>query len=269
MKMLIRDDDRNVQIEALVQGEGPDVVLIASALRGAEDFAQVQSALTAAGYRSLALNMRGAGRSAGPDEGLTLSDVADDVALVIVRECAGPAHVVGHALGNIIARATASYRPEVVKSVVVMPGGGQSLDRHPTPPHVLHHFARCHDRSLSDAERLESLQIAFFAPGNDARSWLDGWWPAARPVSRAAQMADPEDWWRAGEAPMLIIHPLDDAFAPRAASLETARALGERAVYVEAPNCGHAILPEAPDLIADHLVRFFRAQDAPPNSPGH
>jgi len=259
--MLVHDDRRDVRIEALVEGEGPDVVMIASALRGAADFARVQARLTQAGFRSLAINMRGAGQSTGPMEGLVLADLADDVAMVIESECGGKAHVVGHALGNVIARATASYRPDVVRSVAVMPGGGQSLDRYPTPPEVLRNFARCHDTSLTDKERIESLKVAFFAPGNDPSSWLDGWWPRARLVSTAVKTADPEDWWRAGEAPILIIHPLEDAFGPPETSRETARALGVRATYVEAPNCGHAILPEEPDLIADHLIRFFRAQE--------
>tara|TARA_A100001391_G_scaffold1033_9_gene1543 strand:- start:13702 stop:14490 length:789 start_codon:yes stop_codon:yes gene_type:complete len=261
MELLVRDESRGVEIQALVEGAGPDVVLIASALRGAEDFAGVQAALTAGGFRSLAINMRGAGKSTGPGEGLTLRDVADDVALVIERECGGRAHVVGHALGNIVARATASYRPDVVRTVTAMPGGGHNLAKYATPPEVLRHFSRCHDLSLPKAERIESLQVAFFAPVSDPSCWLDGWWPSARAVSQAAQQAAPEEWWRAGDVPILIVHPRDDAFSPRSASRETAEALGERATFVELPDCGHALLPEAPGPVAENLIRFFRAQE--------
>ena len=161
-----------MRLEVLAEGEGEPVVLVPSAMRGAADFAQLQRALTAAGYRSLAVNPRGAGRSTPPTADISLRDLADDVAFVVEQLGAGRAHLVGHALGNIVVRATASYRPEVAATVAVMPCGGHSLGAHPVPPEVLVAFPRCHDETLSDDERLDALRVAFFAPGNDARSWL-------------------------------------------------------------------------------------------------
>ena len=35
-------------------------------------------------------------------------------------------------------------------------------------------------------------------------------------------------------------------------------ALGTQAWYVEVPHCGHAILPEQPEVITDLVVRFLR-----------
>lgn len=260
MKTLVEDKARGVAIEAMVEGEGPDVVLLASNLRGAADFARLQSDLSSAGFRSIALNMRGVGASAGPDGAFTLADIADDIAGVISQLCPSPAHIVGHALGNILARATASFRPEVVRSVTVMPCGGHNLGAYPVSEHVLRHFPRCHDRQLSAAERCESLGIAFFAPGNDPSVWLDGWWPQATAVGSAALGADPEMWWRAGAAPILVIQPLNDAMSPREAGIASATGFGERASYVEVANCGHAILPEQPERIAEVIIAFLRAQ---------
>jgi pimeloyl-ACP methyl ester carboxylesterase len=260
MSSLIQDPGRGVTLEVIVEGEGTDVVLLASALRGAADFAQLQADLAEAGFRSIAINMRGVGQSRGPQGELTLTDLADDVATVIAATCSPPVHLVGHALGNIIARATASYRPDVARSVTVMPCGGHNISAHPVSDEVLRHFARCHDESLSDAERLESLGVAFFAPGNDASSWLGGWWPGAGPVSAAVMRADPETWWRGGTTPMLILQPVDDAMTGPAAGRESAAAIGERATYVEIPHCGHAILPEQPRRVADEIIKFLRSQ---------
>ena len=167
-------------------------------------------------------------------------------------------HLVGHALGNIVVRATASYRPEVVATVTVMPCGGHDLGAHPVAPEVIAAFGRCHDRSLPDDERLEALRVAFFAPGNDPSSWLDGWWPRFDVRGRGLD-ADPEEWWRAGTAPILIVQPTEDAMAPTEAGREAAAAFGDRATYVEVAHCGHAILPEQPDVIAAHLTEFLRA----------
>ncbi len=259
MSIMVEDPARGTAIEALVKGEGPDVVLLASALRGAADFADFQERLAEAGFRSIALNMRGAGRSKGPEGDFTLKDIADDIAGAIGQLCEGPAHLVGHALGNIMARATASYRPEVVRSVTVMPCGGHNLGSFPVSDHVMHHFARCHQFDLSEAERRESLSVAFFAPGNDPGSWLDGWWPSAGGISAAAIKADPEEWWRAGDKPVLILHPLQDAMAPPAQGLASRDAFGARAQYVEIPNCGHAILPEQPEFVARTIIGFLRS----------
>ena len=261
MSILVEDKGRGVIIEAEVRGEGPDVILLASAMRGAADFAEVQKGLAEAGFRTIALNMRGVGRSIGAGDDLTLRYIADDVAAVISALCKGPAHVVGHALGNIIARATASYRPEMVRSVTVMPCGGHNLGSFPVSDHVLRHFSRCHQPDLSEAERRESLSIAFFAPNNDPGPWLEGWWPQAAGISAAALKADPEEWWRAGDKPVLILHPLDDAMAPPAQGLAAKAAFGTRAHYVEIPGCGHAILPERPRLVVQEIATFLRAQD--------
>jgi pimeloyl-ACP methyl ester carboxylesterase len=255
---LVEDAAADLQLEVLVEGDGPDVVLVPSALRGAADFAQLQTALADAGYRSLAVNPRGAGNSHGPLQDLTLRDVADDIGLVVSRLCRGPAHLVGHALGNTVVRATASYRPEVARTVAVMPCGGHNLGAHPVAPEVLAAFGRCHDPSLPVADRIDALQIAFFAPGNDARVWIDGWWPDSAGISAALANSDPQEWWQAGDAPILIIQPLNDAMASPETGREAAAALGDRATYVEVPNCGHAILPEQPDAIASHVIQFLQ-----------
>ncbi len=260
MSILVEDKARGVVIETVVRGDGPDVILLASALRGAADFAEVQDMLAEAGFRTLALNMRGIGRSTGPVSDLTLRDLADDIALVIDQLCKGPAHVVGHALGNILARATASFRPERVRSVTVMPCGGHNLGSFPVSDHVLRHFARCHQMELSEQERRESLSVAFFAPGNDPGSWLDGWWPQAGYISTAALTGDSEEWWRAGDKPVLILHPLADAMAPPAQGRAARDAFGERAHYVEIPDCGHAVLPEQPTVVVQTISAFLHSQ---------
>lgn len=260
MSQLVEDAARGVAIEVLVAGAGVDVVLLASSMRGAADFAQLQADMAAAGFRTLAINMRGIGRSTGPGDGLTLRDLVEDVALVIERLCTGPVHVVGHALGNIVARAVAAFRPEWVKAVVVMPCGGHNLGHFPVAQHVLTHFARCHMAGLSEAERRESLSVAFFAPGNDPGSWLEGWWPQAAGTSGAALGTDPQLWWRAGGKPILILHPLKDAMASPEQGRAARDAFGAQADYVEIPDCGHAILPEQPAFIAREICGFLKRQ---------
>jgi pimeloyl-ACP methyl ester carboxylesterase len=256
--MIIEDTARNVTLEVLVAGDGDNVVLVPSAMRGATDFVDLQSSLAENGYRSLALNPRGAGASSPPAANLSLRDLADDVAFVALTLASGRSHLVGHALGNIIVRATASFRPEVAATVTVMPCGGHNLGAFPVADAVLAAFARCHDQTLSEDERIEALSVAFFARGNNPRGWLDGWWPSST-LGGATMFSDSEEWWRAGSVPILIMQPREDAMAPTIAGREVAAALGERATYVEVPRCGHAILPEQPEVVAANLIAFLGA----------
>lgn len=254
--LLLFDDQRGVRLQVLIQGVGETVVLVPSALRGAGDFHTLQETLTSAGYRSVALNPRGVGQSSPPSDETSLRDLADDVAFVIRTVTEGCAHVVGHALGNVVVRSTASWHPNLVATVTVMPCGGHNLATQPVSREVLDAFTSCHDLSLSPDERLRALQIAFFAPGNDPTSWLDGWYPTAA-LRSSSLFGDPEHWWRAGTAPVLIMQPMEDAMAPISVGMDAAEALGDRAEYVEIPRCGHAILPEQPQFVAQHLVRFL------------
>jgi len=254
---LIEDPDRDVAVEVLVEGTGRDVLLVPSAMRGAPDFGALQTALSHAGYRSLAINPRGSGRSTGALDAVTLNDLADDIALAVNRLCDGPAHLVGHALGNVCVRAAASFRPEVVRSITLMPAGGHNLGAYPVRPEVIAALGRCHDASLPDAERVAALQTAFFAPGNDPSVWLEGWWPASARLGAAIGRNDPETWWRGGGVPALILMPCNDAMMSVEAGRATADALGERATYREIDQCGHAILPEQPEAVASHITAFL------------
>ena len=53
--------------------------------------------------------------------------------------------------------------------------------------------------------------------------------------------------------------------APAEVGRQVAAALGGRVTYVEVARCGHAILPEQPEVIAEHLIAFLREH---PLAPG-
>jgi pimeloyl-ACP methyl ester carboxylesterase len=247
-----------VSLEVFVEGSRPTVVLLPSARRDASDFDRLASDLQAAGFDSVAVNFRTIGRSLGPSDGLTLHDLADDVSQVIGSLIDGPAHVVGHAFGNTVARATAAYCPDVVASVTLLACGGHDDAQDQASDEWLWHYQRCARADLSDTERIESLQVAFFAPENDPRSWLSGWWPDRLGLAEILRRSDSSEWWHGGKAPMLIMQPLDDVLGPPRVGGALAAALGERVQYVELPDCGHAILPEQPAAIANHIVGFLR-----------
>jgi pimeloyl-ACP methyl ester carboxylesterase len=76
------------------------------------------AALTAAGYRVLALDHRGHGRGLRTVSRFRLTDCADDAAAVLRALDTGPAIVVGYSMGGTIAQLMARDHSDVVAGVV-------------------------------------------------------------------------------------------------------------------------------------------------------
>src|SRR5215470_6939894 len=164
----------NAQIEVLAQGQGHPIVLLPSLGRGAADFDAIAERLAAASFRVLRPEPRGIGASRGPMTGIDLHTYAADIAAVIEHEGSGSAFVIGHAFGNRVARMLAVDRPELVRAVSLV---AANVGHAPSPPVVREAIKASADPTRPDAERLQALAFAFFAPGHDARGWLQGWYP--------------------------------------------------------------------------------------------
>jgi pimeloyl-ACP methyl ester carboxylesterase len=251
-------EDGRATLEVVLEGGEPSVVLLPSAQRSASDFAQLARDLAAVGYGSAAVNARGVGRSTGWRHDLTLRDIADDVAAVVRAVGDGPMHVVGHALGNVFARATAAYRPDVVRTVTLLACGGHDPAHVSLVPELAEDFRRCTDDTVPSDVRRRSLESVFFAPGNDASTWLSGWWPSGD-LRSVFERSVPAEWATAGHVAVLVVQPLEDRLCPPAVGRDLRRRLGDRGRYVEVPRCGHAMLPEQPAAIAEAVIGFLEA----------
>ena len=150
----------DVSIEALVEGSGPLVVMIASLGRPAQDFDDLSRRVAAAGFAAVRLQPRGIGKSAGPMLGTSLADLAGDVAIVVERLVGGPAVLIGHAFGQRVARMLATMRPDLVKGIVMLAAGGKV----PVPQRAREALSGCFDLAHSDDVHIENVRYAFFAP---------------------------------------------------------------------------------------------------------
>jgi pimeloyl-ACP methyl ester carboxylesterase len=244
------------QIEVLGQGEGPPVVLLPSLGRGAADFDAIAERLAGADYRVLRPQPRGVGESRGPMAGIDLHDYAVDVALVIAQARRGPALVVGHAFGNRVARMLATDRPDLVRAVGLV---AANVGHAPSPPAVREAIKASADPARPAAERLEALRFAFFAPGNDPTSWLDGWHPEVLAAQRIAgdRTARTQDY-AGGQAPILYLQPDQDPLGHVGEAQEFKRTLGDRVTIVVIRNASHAVIAEQPDAVSDALIAYAR-----------
>jgi pimeloyl-ACP methyl ester carboxylesterase len=163
-----------IRLHVVEEGEGPLVLLVHGFPESWYSWRHQLPALAAAGYRAVAIDVRGYGRSSAPpavEDYRMLRHVADNVALVSALG-EEQAVVIGHDWGAPIAWNSALLRPDVFRAV-----GGLSVP-----------FAPAGDTRPTDAFRLmagdEEFYIEYFQqPGRaereldeDVRRWLLGFY---------------------------------------------------------------------------------------------
>jgi|SRR5579863_4826448 len=252
-EVIHRDD---VAIEVISEGRGPVIILLPSLGRDSEEFDPAAERIAAAGFRVLRPQPRGYGSSVGPMQNLTLHDFARDVAAVIQHENSGPAILAGHAFGHFVAKMTSVDFPDLVRAVILI-GAAQKQPN----PEVQKSVSIATDPTQPEAERLKHLKLVFFAPGNDPKPWLTGFHTDVRAVEMIARDATPQqEYWAAGNAPILDIQGASDPYRPKSSSNELVTEFGARRVSVVIiPHAAHAVIVEQPRQVADAIVKYARA----------
>lgn len=244
------------QVEVYAGGQGPLVILLPSLGRGADDFMELGQKLIGLGYRVAAPEPRFIGRSTGPSENISFHDFAADVAAVIRSE-GGRAVVAGHAFGQKVGRTVAMDHPDIVRCVIMLAGAGRAI----IPPEVRKAIMASGDLTLSDAERVTALRLAFFAPGNDPvkAGWLKGWYPEVKKLQLAAESRTPDDEFiPAGRAPILDVQAEFDTVVPPSARQDLKNELGDRVTIKVIAKAGHALIPEQVDAVAAAMDAYIR-----------
>ena len=168
--------------------------------------------------------------------------------------------IVGHAFGNWVGRMTATDTPDLVRGVVIVAAAAKAYPAGFAGAKELSDAVKkAGDLTRPEAERLEALRFAFFAPGHDARVWLSGWHPPVARMQRAATAATDQRWRRVAERHRtLYVAAAADTIAPVPGLDQLREALGEQVSLTIVPDAGHALLPEQPAATAAALVGFAR-----------
>ncbi|HEV7801084.1 MAG TPA: alpha/beta hydrolase family protein [Burkholderiales bacterium] len=183
-------------LECTLRGSGAPIVLLANAGCSVGYFDHLARALATAGFQTISINMRGVGGSLGSLDGTTLHNLAGDVAGVIEAIGCGPAHLVGHAFGNRIARCLAVDRPSLVRSVTLLAAGG--LIGPPTPLGTP--FRNATQVKMSGSDCVSVLGARWLSPASDPKVLEQvECWPAVHLAHLATSRNVPlEDWWSGG-----------------------------------------------------------------------
>src|SRR4249919_4127888 len=253
---------RNIEVggatlECTFHGSGAPVVLLANAGCSTGYFADLARVLAAGGLQAVCVNMRGTGASRGSLDGITVHDLAADVAGVLEAVDCGPAHLVGHAFGNRVARCLAADRPSLVRSVTLLAAGG--LIGPATPLGTA--FRNATEVKMNGSDCVTVLGARWLSPASDPKILAQvECWPAVLVAHLATSRGMAlEDWWGAGTAPLLVIQGLDDEAAPPANGHALRDQLSARVRLVDLPNAGHFLLLEQPEAVARVVSEFLGA----------
>ncbi len=224
--------------------------------RSATDFDVIAEKIAAQGFRVLCPVPRGLGGSSGPLHNITLHDYARDVAAVIEHDGGGPTVVAGHAFGNFVARTMGADYPQLTRAVILL----AATHTWPLADDLRDSINKCHMMHLPEDVRLKHLQHVFFAPGNDARVWLDGWDEDVMHAERAATEATPKpEWWTAGKVPVLDVLSLKDPLSPPdSVNCYRDQWGADRVTIAKIDNAAHALLPEQPAAVAAAIVSYMK-----------
>ena len=255
--------DSGVAIETYVDGEGPAFVILPSYGRdGGEDYDDITERVVGARWKVLRPQPRGIAGSTGTMTGVTLHDLANDVALVIRDLSDGPAVLLGHAFGQVLARMVATDYPDLVKAVILAASQASRV-----PEDVAKTPFIVGDPTVPETHRLEALRRAFFTPNHDARIWLEGWYPHPLQMQHeAAQAVALSYYWACGNAPMLEIFGDSDPFKPKAYWQELSGDFGHRVTFVVIDDASHALFPEQPERVARVLLSWLAGHRDEPGS---
>lgn len=255
--------ESHVRIYSLQKGQGEYVTILPSLGRGVEDFTEeyrstLTTRLVKSGYQVVLIQPRGIGSSTGDltPAHASMSLFAQDIMQTFDKLGIKKASFIGHAFGNRLARTIATLYPNSVDKLVLMASGGEedlSVDQRKC-------LLKSFDLALPRQERLDAIQCAFFAQGNDPAIWYTGWYPnLALAQINAGQMTNGEFFKKAGGKEFLLLQAAEDFIAPPASNgLKLKQELGDQVIYVEIPHTGHALSSENPDLISDYIINYFK-----------
>lgn len=112
--------------------DGPAILLVHGLVSDSSTWNRAATGLASNGFRVIAPDLLGHGRSAKPaDGGYHLTDFSASLQALLVERGVEAATVVGHSLGGAIAMQLAHDRPELVKRLVLVSAGGLGKQVHP------------------------------------------------------------------------------------------------------------------------------------------
>ncbi len=268
-------------------GEGPLIVLLHGFPQFWWAWRDQLTALSAAGYRVAAIDLRGYGGSDKPPRGYDTFTLAADVASIVRSLGESSAVIVGHGWGGWIAWSMPTMQPAVTTAVAALGMPHPLVLRHASVSNLAQIRANAYLAGLQRPfvpEHQMSKGPAYVARLLGAWSAPEGGWPSRDVALRYAEaMALPfvahsaaeyyrwvvRSQWRLDgrrfahrldspiTVPVLQLHGEQDrAVVPALATRSSAYVQGSFEQHL-VPGAGHFLPEEAPAAVNAHLVRWL------------
>jgi len=243
------------------------VVLLHGFTGSKEDFGALLPLIADAGYRAIAIDLRGQHESDEHDATFGIDRFAGDV-VHLVAALDGPVHLVGHSFGGLVAREAALVTPSALSTLTLMCSGPGAIPHHHADAldafdqamaggevDAVWNYMR-HDRMTSDPDVDE--QVLLFLE----RRLRSGHPNAHRAIARGLlEIPDRTDELAATGLPILIMWGQDDDVWPLDEQRLTAQRLG--CDSVEITGAGHSPAVDEPVATAAALLAWIGSVELP------
>lgn len=129
---VVEQDGNTIVYADLGPTDGPVVVLVHGMVSDSSTWSRPAQLLATRGYRVIAPDLLGHGRSSKPaDGGYLLPDFAASLSRLLTELNTGPVTLAGHSLGGAIAMQLTHDHPELVARLVLVSAGGLGRRVHP------------------------------------------------------------------------------------------------------------------------------------------
>lgn len=240
----------DLDIFYLEQGSGVPVVLVHGNWASSTWWEPVLARLPA-GRRALAPDLRGRGKTTGPDGDYRIPSFAADILAFADALRLDRFDLVGHSLGSCVAMEIALTHPERLRSLVVVSPGW--IDGMPGAYAVPER-----QKQLKDDPAFLAAALRAIVPGTDDDLWRRLLEDAGRQRLEAALALLPAlTEWKPGDAvgairvPRVVIAGALDLFTGGPNATRVAQALGCELITM--PGVSHGPMIEAPDTFAEIL----------------
>jgi 3-oxoadipate enol-lactonase len=259
-------ENRGAKIYWDEHGQGPPILLIMGFSYPSDMWHRARPKM-AEGYRTIALDNRGIGRSTCPPGPYSMKLLASDAAAVLDAAGVKKAHIFGVSMGGMIAQEFALQYPERVRSLILActsPGGWRSVK-----PGV-DVLTTLMARPTMTPERAREAFIPIIYASATARQLIEedmailkNW--IATPAIYRAQLKAILLWQAYSrlpqiKAPTLVIHGQQDRLVPpKNAEIIASRIPGAKLVWI--PNAGHIFGTDQPEVAEQAVDDFLRRVD--------